>query len=102
MSPAAITGLQTQINGLAALTRRFRDESRQGVAAAVAMGSAPMPSAPGRTTWAGNTSLFNGAVGLGGSVAHRFDTTIPLAITAGYAYGGNKTHVASAGLEGEF
>jgi trimeric autotransporter adhesin len=61
-----------------------------------------MPSAPGRTTWAGNTSLFNGAVGLGGSVAHRFDTTIPLAITAGYAYGGNKTHVARAGLEGEF
>ena len=102
VTPAAITGLQTQINGLAALARRFRDESRQGVAAAVAMGSAPMPSAPGRTSWAGNTSLFNGAVGLGGSVAHRFDTTIPLAVTAGYAYGGNKTHVARAGLEGEF
>ena len=102
VSPAALAGVQAQVNGLAALTRRFRDESRQGVAAAVAMGSAPMPSAPGRTTWAGNTSLFNGAVGVGGSVAHRFDTTIPLAVTAGYAYGGNRGQVARAGLEGEF
>jgi hypothetical protein len=102
VTPAAITGLQNEINGLAALTRRFRDESRQGVAAAVAMGSAPMPSAPGRTTWAGNTSLTNGAAGVGGSVAHRFDTVIPLAVSAGYAYGGNKTHVARVGVQGEF
>ena len=93
---------QTQAFGLERSRRRSRDESRQGVAAAVAMGSAPMPSAPGRTTWAGNTSLFNGAVGVGGSVAHRFDTMIPLAVTAGYAYGGNRGQVARAGLEGEF
>jgi autotransporter adhesin len=99
---AQVNGVQTQIFGLEALARRSREESRQGVAAAVAMGSASMPSAPGRTTWAGNTSLFNGAVGVGGSVAHRLDTTIPLSVTAGYAYGGNRGHVARAGLEGEF
>jgi autotransporter adhesin len=109
VSPAALAGLQNQVNGvqtqifgIEAFARRSREESRQGVAAAVAMGSASMPSAPGRTTWAGNTSLYNGAVGVGGSVAHRLDTVIPLAVTAGYAYGGNRGHVARAGLEGEF
>jgi hypothetical protein len=61
-----------------------------------------MPSAPGRTSWVANGATFRGKAGFGGSVAHRLDTAIPLAITAGYSYGGNNNQVARVGLQGEF
>ncbi|WP_374297443.1 hypothetical protein, partial [Sphingomonas sp.] len=61
-----------------------------------------MPSEPGRTSWVANTAVFRGEVGFGGAVAHRLNTDMPLAITAGVAYarGGNTT--ARFGMAGEF
>ena len=61
-----------------------------------------MPSAPGRTSWVANTAVFHGEVGFGGSLAHRFDTHDPLALTAGVAYAPGGNTVAKVGMAGEF
>ncbi|MBZ9998333.1 hypothetical protein [Mesorhizobium sp. BH1-1-4] len=79
-----------------------RTEARQGIAAAIAMTTAPMPSAAGRTSWAGNVGYFKGETAFGGSFAHRFDFNEPFALTAGYAYGGGSSHGFRVGLAGEF
>jgi len=73
-----------------------------GVTAAVSLPSIFMPSAPGRTSWAVNAGTFSGDVGAGFSLAHRFDVSVPLAITASYSYGGGSANVARLGLMGEF
>lgn len=49
----------------------LRRESRAGVAAAVAIGYAPMPSAPGRTSYVFNLANFRGQQAVGGSIMHR-------------------------------
>jgi trimeric autotransporter adhesin len=74
----------------------------RGIAAAVALPSAFMPSAAGRTSWAVNAATFNGDIGAGFSLAHRLDASVPLAVTASYGYGGSSANVARLGLMGEF
>jgi hypothetical protein len=73
-----------------------------GVAAAVAINSAPMPSAPGRTTWSVNAAAFQSEVGGGFSLAYRLSTSMPIAITASYGSGGASANVGRVGLMGEF
>ncbi len=53
----------------------------------MALSSAPLPSAPGRLTYVFNASTFQGQYGYGGAIAYRFDTNIPLALTAGVSSG---------------
>ena len=77
-------------------------EARQGVASAMAMTTAPMPSAGGRTAWAMNAANFRGEFAVGGALAYRFNTPIPVALTAGYAFGGDRNHGTRLGLAGEF
>lgn len=79
-----------------------RTEARQGIAAAMALTTAPMPSAAGRTSWAVNAATFRGESAGGASIAHRLNTPMPLAVTGGYAYGGGTSHGARVGLQGEF
>jgi autotransporter adhesin len=79
-----------------------RTEARRGVAAAMAMTTAPMPSKPGRTSWAINTATFLGEAAAGASLAYRLDTNVPMAITAGYGYGGGNSQGMRVGLQGEF
>jgi hypothetical protein len=74
----------------------------RGVAAAVALPSAFMPSAPGRTSWAVNAATFDGNVGGGFSLTHRLNFSVPIAVTASYGYGGGSANVARLGLMGEF
>jgi len=76
-------------------------QNRHGIAIALVMTDASMPSAPGRTSWNVNTTEYKGEQALGGALAHRFDTSIPLAIHVGFAASGS-THTVSAGLQGEF
>lgn len=94
--------LQAQIGGLQDQIRDNQREARRGVAAAMSMTPAPMPSKAGRTSWAMNTSTFRGEFGVGGSLAYRLDTNVPVALTAGYAYGGGDNHGARVGLAGGF
>ncbi|MDP4024985.1 hypothetical protein Q8W71_20360 [Methylobacterium sp. NEAU 140] len=105
-----IDSIQGQVNNLEAKTdavQRYaiqtRKEARQGVAMALAMATAPMPSAPGRTTWATNAATYRGEWAGGVALAHRLPTCcVPIAITAGVSYGGNSSVGARAGLAGEF
>jgi len=73
-----------------------------GITAAVSLPSIFMPSAPGRTSWAVNAGTFNGDVGAGFGLAHRLPVSVPLAVTASYAYGGGSANVARFGFMGEF
>jgi hypothetical protein len=68
----------------------------------MAMTTAPMPSRPGRTSWAVNGAAFMGEGAAGASLAYRLDTNEPLALTAGYAYGGGNAQGVRVGLQGEF
>ena len=85
---------------------------QRGIAASIAMPAAPMPSAPGKTTWSLNMSYitadqFNSGltnkVGFGGSLAHRIDIfKKPVMFTLGYSNGGGGFQAARVGMAGEF
>jgi len=102
--------LSTAIGLNQAEARRFRDESRRGIAAVAALPSPHMPFAPGRTSWVVNGAATSGAGGFGAAIAHRLDTAIPTMLTAGVAagFGGssgrgsNTTVVGKIGIAGEF
>ena len=79
-----------------------RRDARAGTAAAAALGQAPMPSEAGRTSYVLNGALFRGEQALGGAIAHRFDTSLPLAVTAGFAAAGNRNTLVRVGVAGEF
>jgi autotransporter adhesin len=96
------SGFQSQISGLQSQIFDNRTEARRGVAAAVATASAPMPSAPGKTTWQVRASTFQSEYGLGFGFAHRLNTSMPLSIVGGYGNGGGNEHTAYVGLGGEF
>lgn len=93
-------------NKTAALGRyaiESRKEARQGAALAIAMATAPLPSAPGKTTWATNVGTYRGEWAGGIALAHRLPTCcVPIAVTVGYAYAGDNNHGVRAGLAGEF
>jgi hypothetical protein len=66
------------------------------------MGSAFMPSAPGRTSYVLNGTSYRGERAVGGSVMHRLDTKSPFAITGGVSYGGKNNTAVKLGVAGEF
>jgi autotransporter adhesin len=99
---ASFDDVFNRLDGVEAFSRRVRQEAREGIAAAMAMTPASMPSAPGRTSWAANGAVFKGEFGAGFSMAHRFNTAVPIAATFGYANGGGGSHGFRAGLMGEF
>jgi hypothetical protein len=68
----------------------------------MAMTGAPLPSRPGKTSWAGNTATYKGQWAAGFAVAHRLDVAIPIAINAGVSLTGNSFGGARFGLSGEF
>lgn len=97
-----MTDLNDRVSGLAAYAREGRREARQGTAAAMAMTSASMPSAPGRTSWTGNTAVYKGEWATGFGVAHRLNLAMPIAINAGVSLTGGNFGGARMGLNGEF
>lgn len=100
--PIDLAGLDQRIDGVAAYAREGRREARQGIAAAMAMTAAAMPSRPGKTSWSGNTATYKGEWAAGFAVAHRLDIVIPVAINAGVSLTGNSFGGARMGLSGEF
>ncbi len=101
-SAADIQNVNGRINQAFQQVDQSTRQLEHGVAAAVAMGSAFMPSAPGRTSWVVNGATFNNAVGAGLSIAHRLNFSVPIAVTASYGNGGANANVARLGLMGEF
>ncbi len=91
-----------RIDNLVQQTNIDRRDAHQGIAAAVALTAAPMPSAPGRTSYTLNGATFRGQYAIGGSIMHRFDGDRPFALTAGFSFGGNNNNAARVGLAGEF
>ena len=61
-----------------------------------------MPSEPGRTSYVLNGTLFRDQQAVGGALSHRLNTDVPLAVTAGFAYGGNANNLVRVGVAGEF
>jgi hypothetical protein len=84
------------------LRSRDRRDMKQGVAAAMAMASAPMPSEPGRIAYAVNGATFRGEYAMGGSLTYRLNTRSPMAVNVGFSYAGNKNNGARVGVAGEF
>jgi hypothetical protein len=112
----AITNLQTDVSTLQAaqdlvegrvdtlfdLRHRDRRDMKQGVAAAMSMANAPMPSAPGRLSYAVNGATFRGEYALGGSLMYRLPGNTPFAVNAGFSFGGHKNNGVRVGVAGEF
>jgi autotransporter adhesin len=96
------SALQTDIGTLYDLRKQDRRDMRQGVASAVAIANAPMPSQPGRTSYAVNGATFRGEYAVGGSVNYRLNTSSPMAVGFGFSYAGNKNNSARIGVSGEF
>ena len=94
--------LQGQVGELYDLADHDREESRRGIAAAMALADAPFPSAPGKTSYAAKGAVFRGEMAVSASLTHRLDADTPLALSAGVAYGGGKNTGATVGIAGEF
>lgn len=84
------------------LINEVQSESRQGIAAAMAMVQAPMPSAPGRTTWAANMAIYKGEWASGFAMAHRLPTSVPVSVHAALSLTSSGVPGARAGVAGEF
>ncbi len=93
--------LSNEISGVQNALTQLRRETRFGIADAMAMAPAPMPSAPGKTTWTVNVSEYHDAVGQGISFAHRLNTAVPFAISGGVSFGPSNVSVR-LGIGGEF
>lgn len=71
------------LNMLSGSIRAVRTEARSGIAAAMAMGAAPMPPEPGQLAYSIQSASFAGEFATGASITYRLDTNEPLALTAG-------------------
>ena len=94
--------MQSDMGTLFDLRRQDRRDMRQGIAGALAMGNAPMPSQPGRVSYAVNGARFRGENAVGGSMMYRLPTRSAMAIGAGFSYAGNRNNGVRVGLAGEF
>ena len=99
----SLDALGAGVSQLGARQIAAQKEARGGIAAAVALVNAPMPSQPGKTSWAGNVAKFRDQYAMGFSFAHRLNSNIPLAMTAGVAYTPGTSDVTGrVGIAGEF
>jgi autotransporter adhesin len=97
-----LAGLQSDIDTLFDLRREDRRDMKQGIAGAIAMADAPMPSQPGGISYAFNGATFRGEYAVGGSLNFRLNTATPMAVGVGFSYAGNKNNGARVGVSGEF
>ena len=94
--------VDSRVDTLFDLRSSDRRDMKQGVASAMAMASAPMPSEPGRVAYAVNGATFRGQYAVGGSVSYRLPGARSFSVNAGFSYAGNKNNGARIGFAGEF
>lgn len=99
---SAIDGLTTDVGTLFDLRRSDRQEMRKGIAAAIAMPDAPMPTEPGRVGYAVQGGTFRGQYAAGVSLNYRLPTANPMAINVGASFAGDKNNGAKVGISGQF
>jgi len=97
-----VDGLEGAIGTLFDLSSTQRKETRQGIAAAMALADAPMPSAPGKTSYIGKGAVYRGELAFSLGITHRLDTDSPFAISASVSHAGGKDTGASVAFSGEF
>jgi trimeric autotransporter adhesin len=97
-----LAGVDSNIANLQHQVSNNHSEARRGIAAAMAMPKADMPSAPGKVTYAAQVASYRGKGAIGAAFAYRFDTDFPLAATAGVSWAGKKDFGATVGVKGEF
>jgi len=94
--------VEGRIDTLFDLRRSDRRDMKQGVAAAMSMAQAPMPSGPGRISYALNGATFRGEYAIGGSLNYRLNTEAPMMFSVGASFAGNKNNGFRVGVAGEF
>jgi autotransporter adhesin len=96
-----ISVLGAGLQNLSRFAQDSRKEARRGIAAAVAVAPALMPSGRGRTTVNVATSYYRQQMGFGVTVAHRLDVALPVVVQGSYSNGGGTEHVGrvAAGFE---
>jgi len=99
---AEITALNGRVDALDFQLEDLDSDIRRGVAAAMAQADAPIPSAPGKTSYMGKGSTFRGEFAFSLGLAHRLDTDSPFALTASLSHAGGKNTGATVGFTGEF
>lgn len=99
---AAQESIDDSIDTLFDLRSRDRRDMKQGVAAAMSMAQAPMPSGPGRVSYAVNGATFRGEYAVGASLNYRLNTEAPMAVSVGASFAGNKNNGFRLGVAGEF
>jgi autotransporter adhesin len=97
----SVQALNNSVGQLQTYTQDARREARFGIAQAMAMTAAPLPSEPGKTSYAFNLATYHGRSATGLSMAHRFATEKPFAITGGISYSADTT-AFRVGVAGEF
>ena len=91
-----------RVESLFDLRSMDRRDMKQGIAAAMSMAPAPMPSGPGKVAYAVNGASFRGQYAVGGSMTYRLNTQTPTALNVGFSYAGNKNNGVRVGIAGEF
>ncbi len=94
--------LQSQIAKLSNSVNTLRSETQKGIAGAAALITPTIPLDPGETGMALNTGLYRGETAIGVSISHRFNTSMPILVEAGYANGAGGEGVARAGIAIKF
>ena len=99
---AASLSMAESIDTLFDLRTSDRRDMKQGIASAIAIAPAPMPSAPGKVSYAFNGATFRGEYAAGGSLMYRLPGDTPVAVNVGFSYAGNKNNGVRVGVAGEF
>lgn len=99
---SSLGALEGSMDILFDLRRSDRRDMKQGVAAAMAMADAPMPSRPGGVSYQVKAGTFRGEHAVSGALTYRLNTGSMMAVSAGVSYAGNKNNGVTVALSGEF
>jgi trimeric autotransporter adhesin len=97
-----VSALEAITLNVGSLITSNRREAQRGTSLALAMTDAPLPSAPGRTSYAFNLATYRSEQAMSLSLSHRVRFAETLAITAGGSFAGGRDWGARVGVAGEF
>ena len=109
VTDAQFSALESRVStfetGLAATNFRLdelSEESRSGIAAAMAQAEPPFPPEPGQTGYAARGAVYRGQYGFSLGISHRLDIDVPLTISANVSHAGGSNTGGSIGVAGIF